>query len=34
MKMNKWFMLGMVGLAFTACSNEEELGNNSVNIEN
>ena len=24
MKMNKWFMLGMVGLAFTACSNEEE----------
>lgn len=26
MKMNKWFMLGMVGLAFTACSNEEELG--------
>lgn len=25
MKMNKWFMLGMVGLAFTACSNEEEV---------
>lgn len=27
MKMNKWFMLGMVGLAFTACSNEEEVEN-------
>lgn len=25
MKMNKWFMLGMVGLAFTACSNEEDV---------
>ena len=31
MKMNKWFMLGMVGLAFTACSNEEELGNQLPN---
>ena len=30
MKMNKWFMLGMVGLAFTACSNEEELGNGNI----
>lgn len=29
MKMNKWFMLGMVGLAFTACSNEEEPGINN-----
>lgn len=30
MKMNKWFMLGMVGLAFTACSNEEDLGNGNI----
>lgn len=28
MKLNKFFMLGMVGLAFAACSNEEEVGNN------
>lgn len=27
MKMNKFFMLGLVGLAFAACSNEEEMGN-------
>lgn len=27
MKLNKFFMLGMVGLAFAACSNEEEVGN-------
>lgn len=40
MKMNKWFMLGMVGLAFTACSNEEDVtggnptfsGNGAVSI--
>ena len=25
MKLNKFFMLGMVGLAFAACSNEEEV---------
>lgn len=35
MKMNKWFMLGMVGLAFTACSNEEDVtGGNPVSIGN
>lgn len=40
MKMNKWFMLGMVGLAFTACSNEEDVtggkfpaGNGAVSIK-
>lgn len=27
MKMNKFFMLGLAGLAFAACSNEEEVGN-------
>lgn len=27
MKMNKFFMLGLAGLAFAACSNEEELSN-------
>ena len=27
MKMNKFLMLGIAGLAFAACSNEEELGN-------
>lgn len=27
MKLNKFFMLGMVGLAFAACSNEEEVDN-------
>lgn len=27
MKMNKFFMLGLAGLAFAACSNEENLGN-------
>lgn len=27
MKMNKFFMLGLAGLAFAACSNEEEMGN-------
>ena len=38
--MNKWFMLGMVGLAFTACSNEEDVtgskfpaGNGAVSIK-
>ena len=25
MKMNKFFMLGLAGLAFAACSNEEEV---------
>lgn len=40
MKLNKWFMLGMVGLAFTACSNEEDVtgskfpaGNGAVSIK-
>lgn len=40
MKMNKWFMLGMVGLAFTACSNEEDVteskfpaGNGAVSVK-
>lgn len=28
MKMNKFFMLGLAGLAFAACSNEEEAVNN------
>lgn len=27
MKMNKFFMLGLAGLAFAACNNEEELSN-------
>lgn len=27
MKLNKYLMLGLAGLAFAACSNEEELGN-------
>lgn len=27
MKMNKFFMLGLAGLAFAACSNEEEIDN-------
>lgn len=27
MKMNKFFMLGLAGLAFAACNNDEELGN-------
>lgn len=27
MRMNKFFMLGLAGLAFAACSNEEEMGN-------
>lgn len=27
MKMNKFFMLGLAGLAFAACSNEEEMSN-------
>lgn len=30
MKMNKFFMLGLAGLAFTACSNEEEISNNGI----
>lgn len=29
MKMNKFFMLGLAGLAFAACSNEEDAVNNS-----
>lgn len=28
MKFNKFFMLAMAGLAMTACSNDEEMGNN------
>ena len=28
MKLNKFFMLGLAGLAFAACSNEENSGNN------
>ena len=28
MKLNKFFMLVMVGLAMTACSNDDEMGNN------
>lgn len=28
MKLNKYFLLGLAGLAFTACSNEEEVSNN------
>ena len=27
MKLNKYFMLGLAGLAFAACSNEDEVGN-------
>lgn len=27
MRMNKFFMLGLAGLAFAACNNDEELGN-------
>ncbi|MBU8971575.1 MULTISPECIES: hypothetical protein [Bacteroides] len=27
MKLNKFFMLGLAGLAFAACSNEDEVGN-------
>ena len=27
MKLNKFFMLGLAGLAFAACSNDDELGN-------
>lgn len=30
MKLNKFFMLGMVGLAFAACSNEEEVDNGNL----
>lgn len=29
MKMNKFFMLGLAGLAFAACNNEEDVVNNS-----
>lgn len=28
MKLNKYFMLGLAGLAFAACSNEDEVGKN------
>lgn len=31
MKLNRFFMLGLAGLAFTACSNEEEPGNQLPN---
>lgn len=30
MKLNRFFMLGLAGLAFTACSNEDELGNGNI----
>lgn len=30
MKMNKYFMLGLAGLAFAACSNEEDVTENST----
>lgn len=30
MKMNKFFMLGLAGLAFAACNNDEEIANSSV----
>ncbi len=30
MRMNKFFMLGLVGLAFAACNNEEEVGNSNI----
>lgn len=30
MKLNKFFMLGLAGLAFAACSNEEEVTNNGI----
>ena len=29
MRMNKFLMLGIAGLAFAACSNEEEFGGNN-----
>ena len=32
MKLNKFFMLGMAGLAFAACSNEEDAINNGGNL--
>lgn len=28
MKLNKYFMLGLAGLAFAACSNDDEIGKN------
>ena len=31
MKLNRFFMLGLAGLAFAACSNEEEVGNQLPN---
>ena len=34
MKLNKFFMLGLAGLAFTACSNEEEFDPNDSGKEN
>lgn len=30
MRMNKFFMLGLAGLAFAACNNEEEVGNSNI----
>lgn len=33
MKLNKFFMLGMAGLAFAACSNEEEIANGNPTFE-
>lgn len=32
MKLNKFFMLGLAGLAFAACSNEDEVGNDLSQI--
>lgn len=34
MKMNKFFMLGLAGLAFAACSNDDEPGQAPVYVEN
>lgn len=32
MKLNKFFMLGLAGLAFAACSNEDEVGMTCLKI--
>lgn len=34
MKLNRFFMLGLAGLAFAACSNEEDVTNNQLNVKN
>ena len=34
MKWNKFFMLGVAGLALCACSNEDDLGSNGVEFPN